>query len=128
MRYAIAIALFALPFYLILSAMPANAATPQRVCGLYSVVAGTAATAYQNSVGIREFKQISLKQLSSGDGRIDKFESNLIDYSITILVGLYSGEIPMMQVGSFAPNDARRIVDNFEHVVYAGCIAKHQRG
>lgn len=128
MRYAIAISLFAAPMYLVLSAIPAHATTSRQVCDLYSTIAQIAAIEYQMNLPVRDVRQALLKTYSEADGTIDDLDQRLIAFHLSILRRLYTGRIPMLQLGyQSMPDLATHEVTEFANRVYAGCMARLQR-
>jgi|SRR5690625_1608879 len=124
MKYTIAIALFIAPFYMVLSSMPAHAATPNQRCVVVASLAESAALFYQNNSSIREMRQATLKIFSEDDGKISKAESGSIDFIALIMRGLYTGKIYMPQVGATLPDMARRLAKKLSNQAYAECMEK----
>src|SRR5699024_5067720 len=109
MKYTIAIALFALPFYLVLSAMPAKATTRAQ-CSVLSTVAKSAGLEYQMNLSMPEVRQDLLKAYSEDDGTVGRGDQFVINYHMWLLTQLYTGNIYMPQVLEVFPKMAMKQV------------------
>lgn len=124
MKYTIAIALFIAPFYMVLSSMPAYAATPNQRCAALASSTESAALMYQANTSIREMRQGALKIFSEDDGQISKAESVVIEFTALIMRKLYTGQIYMPQVGASLPKMARRLAKKLSNQAYAECMER----